>query len=86
MNVAAGPVNPKAPVDSGLSALCGVSAYYRIAANPSELGWRRSLGDRPADFPDLVRAAKLLGLRARWVKKLGKQRFWAACRPRALSA
>jgi ATP-binding cassette, subfamily B, bacterial HlyB/CyaB len=75
MNVAAGPVNAQAPVDSGLQALCGVSAYYRIAANPSELRRRLSLGEAAADFPDLVRAAQALGLRARWVRKLGRQRL-----------
>jgi ATP-binding cassette, subfamily B, bacterial HlyB/CyaB len=75
MNVAAGPVNPEAPVDSGLSALCGISAYYRIAANPAELKRRLAIGHQPADFPDLVRAAQALGLRARWVRKLGRQRL-----------
>src|SRR5215475_6695757 len=75
MNVAAGPVNSEAPVDSGLAALCGISAYFRIAANPSELRRRLALGEQAADFPDLVRAAQTLGLRARWVRRLGKQRL-----------
>src|SRR5262249_58516927 len=75
MNLAAGPLATPAPADSGLAALCGISAYYRIAANPSELRRRLALGDQPADFPDLVRAAQTLGLRARWVRRLGKQRL-----------
>jgi subfamily B ATP-binding cassette protein HlyB/CyaB len=75
MNVAAGPLSAPVPVDSGLQALCGVSAYYRIPANPSELRRRLPLGDQLADFSDLVRAAQLLGLRARWVRKLGRQRL-----------
>src|SRR5262249_57412917 len=75
MNLAAGPLATPAPADSGLAALCGISAYYRIAANPSELRRRLALGDQPADFPDLVRAAQALGLRARWVRRLGKQRL-----------
>jgi ATP-binding cassette, subfamily B, bacterial HlyB/CyaB len=54
MNLAAGPVNPETPVDSGLAALCGISAYYRIAANPSELRRRLSLGDEAADFSGIM--------------------------------
>jgi subfamily B ATP-binding cassette protein HlyB/CyaB len=75
MNVAAGPFATPAPADAGLAALCGVSAYHRIAANPSELRRRLALGEKAADFPDLVRAAQSLGLRARWVRKLGRQRL-----------
>jgi subfamily B ATP-binding cassette protein HlyB/CyaB len=75
MNVAANIVGARTTVDSGLAALCGISAYYRIAGNPSELRRRLALGEAPADFPDLVRAAQALGLRARWVRKLGKQRL-----------
>jgi subfamily B ATP-binding cassette protein HlyB/CyaB len=75
MNLAAGPFATPAPADSGLAALCGVSAYYRIAANPSELRRRLALGEQAADFPDLVRAAQTLGLRARWVRRLGRQRL-----------
>jgi ATP-binding cassette, subfamily B, bacterial HlyB/CyaB len=71
----AGPAHGPASIDSGFEALCGVSAYYRIPANPSELRRRLSLGDQPADFPDLVRAAQLLGLRARWVRKIGQERL-----------
>ncbi len=41
MNLAAGPLGAQTPADSGLIALCGVSAYYRIPANPMEL--RRQL-------------------------------------------
>ena len=62
-------------------ALCGVSAYYRIPANPAELHRQLTLPERPADFADLVRAAQLLGLKARWVRKLSKKRLGALPAP-----
>ena len=81
MNAAEGPGESKALADAGLSALCGVSAYYRIPANPSELRRQLSLPDRAAEFPDLVRAAHLLGLKARWVRKLSRKRLGALPAP-----
>ncbi|MGO9473603.1 MAG: type I secretion system permease/ATPase [Rhodomicrobium sp.] len=81
MNVAAGPLGAQAIADPGLSALCGVSSYYRIPANPLELRRQLSLSEQPADFPDLVRAAQLLGLKARWVRKLSEKRLAALPAP-----
>jgi ATP-binding cassette, subfamily B, bacterial HlyB/CyaB len=81
MNLAAGSLGAPAPADSGLVALCGVSAYYRIPANPLELRRQLTLPERPADFADLVRAAQLLGLKARWVRKLSKKRLGALPAP-----
>ena len=86
MNVAAGPLGAQAPADSGLAALCGVSAYYRIPANPAELRRQLTLPERPADFADLVRAAQLLGLKARWVRKLSKKRLGALPAPSLVRA
>ena len=81
MNLAAGTLGAQASADFGLVALCGLSAYYRIPANPSDLRRQLALPEEPADFPDLVRAAQLLGLRARWVRKLNKKRLGAPAAP-----
>lgn len=52
--------------ESGLRAVCGIAAYYRIAASPQFL--QRELGISPAiKMLDLVRAAKLIGLKARQI-------------------
>jgi subfamily B ATP-binding cassette protein HlyB/CyaB len=81
MTMAAGVPDAQAPADSGLTALCGISAYYRIPANPQEVRRHLTLGERQADFPDLVRAAQLLGLKARWVSRLGRKRLAALPAP-----
>ncbi len=75
MTAAAGSLSVQNPIDSGLAALCGVSAYYRIPANPAELARQLTLGGSTADFPELVRAAQCLGLKARWVRKVSMMRF-----------
>jgi subfamily B ATP-binding cassette protein HlyB/CyaB len=75
MTAAAGSLSVQNPIDSGLAALCGVSAYYRIPANPAELARQLTLGGSTAGFPELVRAAQCLGLKARWVRKVSKKRF-----------
>ncbi|MFO1150423.1 MAG: type I secretion system permease/ATPase [Alsobacter sp.] len=52
--------------DSGLRGLAGVAAYFRIPADPAQLARELALGaDRHAEAEDLVRAAKLIGLKAR---------------------
>jgi subfamily B ATP-binding cassette protein HlyB/CyaB len=56
----------KAMVDSGLIALCGVAAFFRIPSNPGQLARELALGSRFAEPEDIVRAAKLLGLQGRW--------------------
>lgn len=51
--------------DSGLIGLCGIAAYYRIAAEVGAL--RRDLalsGDQVAGMDDVVRAARRIGLKA----------------------
>ncbi|MCP1845514.1 subfamily B ATP-binding cassette protein HlyB/CyaB [Bradyrhizobium sp. USDA 4524] len=55
-------------VDTGLAALCGIAAYYRIAANPASLARELALHGR-AEPRDVIRAAKLTGLKARLVSK-----------------
>ncbi len=59
------PADAPTTVDSGLMALCGIAAYFRIAAEPPAL--RRELalsGTAVADAGQILRAAKLIGLRA----------------------
>ncbi len=59
------PAEPPATVDPGLMGLCGIAAYFRIAAEPPAL--RRELalsGMAVADAGQILRAAKLIGLRA----------------------
>ncbi|MGN8097348.1 peptidase domain-containing ABC transporter [Methylobacterium sp. 22177] len=55
-------------VDTGLRALCSVAGFYRIPGNPMHLARELALGGRKADNRDLVRAANLLGLKARIIK------------------
>lgn len=61
--------------DSGLQALCGVAAYFRLPASPSVLARELAIHQRAAGAGDLVRAAKLLGLQARWDPNLGPQAY-----------
>src|SRR6516164_1014275 len=53
------------PVDAGLRALCAIAAYYRIGADPARLQRELALGARQAEELDLIRAARLIGMRAR---------------------
>jgi ATP-binding cassette, subfamily B, bacterial HlyB/CyaB len=52
-------------IDSGLAALALVAAYFQIAADPHQLSHELALSDRSAGGEDLVRGARLLGLKAR---------------------
>ena len=85
MNIASGsPSAASAAVDSGLQALCGIAAYYRIAADPVEIRRHLSLGERPVEFADLIRSAHLIGMRARLVSNLAKERLAALPAPSML--
>ena len=59
--------NNATSVDSGLQALSAIAAYYRIGADPGRLARELALGDRAADEMDLIRAARLVGMKARLV-------------------
>ena len=63
------------PLDRGLRALCGIAAYYRIGADPVQLARELALGARKAGEADLVRAARLIGLKARLVAKVTAERL-----------
>ena len=68
MNVAAGAGAPNARiVDFGLQALCGIAAYYRIAADPGHIRHELALQSRTASSQDIMRAAQIVGLKARIV-------------------
>ena len=59
--------------DSGLAALCGIAAFFRIPANPSALAREFALSSL-ASAQDILRAARHLGLRARELRKCGAER------------
>jgi len=61
--------------DSGLRALCGIAAFYRIAADPMQLQHDLALKGRAVQASDIQRAAKIIGLKARVVEKLTEHRL-----------
>ncbi len=76
------PVSGEAqPVDPGLRALTGIAAYYRIGADAIQIRRELALGDRHADDADLIRAAQIIGLRARLVTGVDAQRMTRAPTP-----
>jgi subfamily B ATP-binding cassette protein HlyB/CyaB len=68
-------VSPGQAVDEGLFALCQIAGYYRIGADPSQLAHKLALHGRTAQSEDLVRAAKLLHLKARILHAASEQRL-----------
>src|SRR5271157_1918758 len=62
-------------LDPGLRALCGIAAYYRIGADPVQLARELALGERAADESDLIRAAKIIGLKARLIGEVTAERL-----------
>jgi ATP-binding cassette, subfamily B, bacterial HlyB/CyaB len=69
------PVSEATPLDPGLRALCGIAAYYRIGADPVQLARELALGERAADEADLIRAARIVGLKARLVVEVTAERL-----------
>jgi subfamily B ATP-binding cassette protein HlyB/CyaB len=63
---AAGGSADRAP-DPGLLAVTRIAGFYRIAADATQLCHQLALSGREADGLDLIRAAKLAGLKARLV-------------------
>ena len=68
---------PQSDVDSGLACLAMIAGFYRIAGDPAQLHHQLALTGRSADAEDIVRGAKLLGLRARILDKLDAKRLGA---------
>lgn len=54
--------------DAALRALCSIASFYQIQSNPLTLARELALGDRKAEAEDIIRAAHLIGLKARIVK------------------
>jgi subfamily B ATP-binding cassette protein HlyB/CyaB len=75
MKQTAPPSSLPPPLDPGLRALCGIAAYYRIGADSTQLARELALTDRAADEFDLIRAAKIVGLKARLVTKVTAKRL-----------
>src|ERR1700721_459999 len=69
------PPSEGTPLDPGLRALCGIAAYHRVGADPVQLARELARGARQAGEGDLIRAAKLIGLKARLVEKVTAERL-----------
>jgi ATP-binding cassette, subfamily B, bacterial HlyB/CyaB len=61
--------------DPGLGALCGIAAFYRIAADPRQLQHDLALKGRIAEPLDILRAAKQINLKARLVTGVTERRL-----------
>lgn len=70
--------------DSGLGGLCGIAAYFRIIANPAQIRRELSISRAAPTSGDIVRAANLIGLKARIIGPLKKDRLAALPAPTLL--
>jgi ATP-binding cassette, subfamily B, bacterial HlyB/CyaB len=68
---------PAQALDTGLAALALIAAYFRIAADPMQLRHQLALSGRLVGSEDLVRGAKLLGLKSRVLRDVSVRRFSA---------
>jgi len=75
MNKSIEPDPLRQQIDIGLHALCGIAAYYRIAADPNLLQRELALTARQSDSADIVRAARLIGLKARIIEASGASKL-----------
>jgi len=76
MNQTLPPDRSASPLDySGFRALCGIAAFYRIAADPAHLQRELALHEREPAEKDIVRAAATIGLKARIVENVGEARL-----------
>ncbi len=69
---------PHQPVkidDSALIAICAIAAYFRIPSNPEEIRRELSLQGKKVDEEDILRAAQLIGLKARVIEIRNSERF-----------
>ena len=69
------PASEAPELDTGLLALCGIAAFFRVSADPDRLKRELSLFGRAATREDLVRASRLLGLKARAVTGVKAERL-----------
>lgn len=56
-----------ASIDQGLACVAVVASYYRIPADPIQLTRELALEGQTADYDDLLRSVRRLGLRGRVV-------------------
>jgi subfamily B ATP-binding cassette protein HlyB/CyaB len=61
--------------DTALIAICAIAAYYRIPADPEQLKRELSLQSREVSENDILRAAQLIGLKARVINIKKTERF-----------
>src|SRR3954452_15410506 len=73
-----------APIDTGLRAIVGIAGYYRIAADPHQIERELGLTGRLSNENDLIRAARLVGLKARVVRGIAPKRLLSAPLPAVL--
>ena len=74
-------LTPSPKPDAGLRALCGIAAYYRIAADPIHLQRELALIGREAAITDLMRASGVIGLKARRVTRTTEKQLAATPTP-----
>jgi subfamily B ATP-binding cassette protein HlyB/CyaB len=80
-------INPEVAgrrLDAGLAALALIANYYRIAADPEQLGHQLALTGRLAGAEDLVRAANLLRMKSRIIRGVTARRLGALPLPAIL--
>ena len=58
------------PVDSGLTCLAAVCGYFFISVDPKQIAHELGLGADMATANDIIRAARMMKLRGRLVKKI----------------
>jgi subfamily B ATP-binding cassette protein HlyB/CyaB len=68
------PDGTPSPMDTGLAALCGIASYFRIPADPVGLSRELALTESAAPF-DVMRGAKLAGLKARCIYSISSKRL-----------
>jgi ATP-binding cassette, subfamily B, bacterial HlyB/CyaB len=62
-------------LDAGLAGLALIANYYRIAADPAQLRHQLALTGRAATAEDLVRAANILGMKSRIIRRVDAKRI-----------
>jgi subfamily B ATP-binding cassette protein HlyB/CyaB len=66
---------PAAKLDQGLVGLCQIAGFYRVPSDPVQLQHQLALRGGAAEAEDLLRAAKILQLKARIVRSLSESRL-----------
>lgn len=74
MNIHASTTVP-APDFSGLTGLCGIAAYYHINVDRAHLVRELGLSDHGATSEDILRAARLIGMRGRIIRSVTAERL-----------